>query len=103
MLGERSQEAGRRPALIVGLGSQRGPDLFDSGQPQLGKQQLDARGYRSGRPPSCGISRPHGAKLVVQMQRRQCDSDVGNGGEIGGKAAGEYVEDRAVCRRRALA
>ena len=44
MLGERAQKARRRPALLIGLGGQRGPDLLGGGQPQLGKQQLDTRG-----------------------------------------------------------
>ena len=48
--------------------------------------------YRLGRPPSCGISQPHGPEFVIQMQWRQFDSDIGNGGGIGGKAPGEEVE-----------
>ena len=43
MLGGRSQKA-RRPAVLVGLGGGRGPDLLGGGQAQFGKQQLDASG-----------------------------------------------------------
>jgi hypothetical protein len=32
----------RRPAFLVGLGGERGPDLLDGRQPQLGEEQLDA-------------------------------------------------------------
>jgi hypothetical protein len=94
MLGERGQKARRRRALLIRLG-QRGPDLFGGGQPQLGKQQLDARGiarYRSDRPPSSGVSQPHDAEFVIQAQWRQFDSDIGNSGGIGGRAPGEVVE-----------
>ena len=44
VLGEGGQEARCRPAFLVGLGGERGPDLFDGGQAQLGQQQLDAGG-----------------------------------------------------------
>jgi hypothetical protein len=44
MFGQGGQETSRRPALLVGLGSQRGPDLLEGGQAQLGEEQLDASG-----------------------------------------------------------
>jgi hypothetical protein len=44
VLGQRGQKAGRRPAFLVGLGSELGPDLLDAGQVQLGQQQCDAGG-----------------------------------------------------------
>src|SRR5207244_6253549 len=40
MLSQCCQKSSGRPAFLVGLGSKRGPDLFDGGQPQLGKEQL---------------------------------------------------------------
>ena len=43
MLDQRRQEAGRRPALLVGLGGERRPGFFDRGQAHLGEQQLEAR------------------------------------------------------------
>jgi hypothetical protein len=36
MFGQCCQEASRRPAFLVGLSGERGPDLLDGGQPQLG-------------------------------------------------------------------
>ena len=32
MFGQRGQKARRRPAFLVGLGGERGPDLFEGGQ-----------------------------------------------------------------------
>src|SRR5438874_6085593 len=54
MFGQCRQETSGRPAFLVGLGSERGPDLCDSGQPQLGKELLDACGV-------AGIGRSHAA------------------------------------------
>jgi hypothetical protein len=54
MFGQCCQKTPGRPAFLVGLSSKRGPDLFDSGQPQLGKEQLDAGGIS-------GIGRSHAA------------------------------------------
>jgi hypothetical protein len=42
MFGKGSKKACRRPAFLVGLSGERGPDLFDGGQAQLGEEQLDA-------------------------------------------------------------
>jgi len=44
MFGQCNQEASGRPAFLVSLGGERDPDLLDSGQPQLGEEQLDAGG-----------------------------------------------------------
>src|SRR5207302_343254 len=54
MFGQCCQETGRRPAFLVGLGGERGPDLFDSGQPQFGEKQLDTSSV-------AGIGRSHAA------------------------------------------
>ena len=57
MLGERSKEASCRPAFLLRLLGELGPNQFDSRQVQLGEQQFDSRGIeRIGgvhdRPPS---------------------------------------------------
>jgi hypothetical protein len=44
VLGERREEASGRPAFLVGLLGELCPHQFYGGQPQVGKQQLDARG-----------------------------------------------------------
>jgi hypothetical protein len=54
MFGQCRQEACRRPAFLIGLGGERGPDLLDGGQPQLGEEQLDAGSV-------AGIGRSHDA------------------------------------------
>jgi hypothetical protein len=41
-LGQGGQETPRRPAFLVGLSGERGPDLLDGGQAQLGEEQLNA-------------------------------------------------------------
>jgi hypothetical protein len=40
MFGQCCQEASGRQAFLVGLSGERGPDLLDRGQPQLGEEQL---------------------------------------------------------------
>ena len=57
MLGQGGKEAGRRPALLVGLSGEVGPDLLDGGKSQLGEEQRETGGVdRIGRlhaaPPS---------------------------------------------------
>jgi hypothetical protein len=44
VLGQRCQEAGCRPAFLVGLLGKLGPPQFDSGQPQLAQQEFNPRG-----------------------------------------------------------
>jgi len=44
VFGQCCQKTPGRPAFLVGLGSKRGPDLFDGRQPQLSKEQLGASG-----------------------------------------------------------
>ena len=44
VLGERREEAGGRPALLVGLRGELGPHQLDAGQAQLAQQQFDAGG-----------------------------------------------------------
>ena len=44
VLGQDCKEACRRPALLVGLGSEIGPDELDRGQSQLGEKQREAGG-----------------------------------------------------------
>ena len=48
VLGQCGQEAGRRPALLVGLLGELGPHQLDAGQAQLVQQQLDAGGVDCG-------------------------------------------------------
>ena len=54
MFGQGGQETCRRPALLVGLGGERGLELYDGGQPQLGEVQLDTGGVG-------GMGRSHNA------------------------------------------
>src|SRR4029078_11301698 len=42
VLGKGGQKPCRRPALLVGLGSDIGPNLLNRGQAQFGEQQFDA-------------------------------------------------------------
>ena len=42
MVGHVTRKRPCRPAFIIGLNGERGPDLLDGGQPQLGEEQLDA-------------------------------------------------------------
>jgi hypothetical protein len=61
---QHGEQAHRRPAFLVGLGRERGQDLFDGGQQQLGEQQLDAGGVPTGQArglKSHGIGRLHAA------------------------------------------
>ena len=44
VLGECRQEAGGRPALLVGLRGELGPHQLDGGQAQLAQQEFDAGG-----------------------------------------------------------
>lgn len=44
VLGDGGEEAGRRPAFLVGLLGKLRPQHLDGGQPQLVEQQIDARG-----------------------------------------------------------
>ena len=57
VLGERGEEASRRPAFLVGLLGELFPHQLDGGQAQLGEQQLEPRcvdrsGRLHARPPS---------------------------------------------------
>jgi len=61
MLGKGGKKARRRPAFLVGLGGEIGPDQFDGGKPQLGQEQLDAGdvdgiGRLHAAPPSSRVS-----------------------------------------------
>src|SRR5882762_2092141 len=60
MFGQCCQETSGRPAFLVGLGSERGPDLLDGREAQLGKEQLDAGGV-------AGIGRSHAAPTSWTM------------------------------------
>ena len=44
VLGKGGKEAGRRPALLVGLGSKLGPHQLEARQAQFGQQKLEAGG-----------------------------------------------------------
>ena len=44
VLGKGGKEAGRRPALLVGLRGELGPHQLDARQAQFGQQQLEAGG-----------------------------------------------------------
>src|ERR1700738_1685991 len=44
MFGQRCQETSGRPALLVGLGGERDPDLLDGGQPELGEEAVGGGG-----------------------------------------------------------
>ena len=44
VLGKRCEEAGRRPAFLVGLLGELGPHQLDARQAQLAQQELDAGG-----------------------------------------------------------
>ena len=69
VLGEGCQEAGRGPALLVGLRGEFGPDRLDARQAQFGQQQFDARGVDGGRGRSC-----RGLPVEVGRQRRTAAS-----------------------------
>jgi hypothetical protein len=92
MFGQCRQKACRRPAFLIGLGGERGPDLLDGGQSQLGEEQLDAGSVaRIGclhDAPTSWIS----AELVIKMKRRYLDGDVGNGVWMRREASAERVE-----------
>ncbi len=55
---EGGEKACRRPALLVGLGGERRPDLFDGRRAQLGEQQRSS----AAAPPRC--PRPSPADLA---------------------------------------
>jgi hypothetical protein len=61
MFGQGGQETSGRPAFLVGLGGERGPDLLDGGQPLLGEEQLDAGGIG-------GIGRSHAAPTSARRR-----------------------------------
>jgi len=67
MLGERREEASRGPAFLVGLLGELGPHRFDGEQPQVGEEELDARGIdRIGRlQPSLDAIVPSQDKLMT--------------------------------------
>jgi hypothetical protein len=48
MLSKGSEEAGRRPALFIGLFRELGPHQFDARQAQFAEQQFDAGGVDGG-------------------------------------------------------
>ena len=84
VLGECGQEASGRPAFLVGLFGECGPDLFDGGQTQLGEQQLDAGGidgigrFHAAPPSSRGRCSAHERrKLVIGGERHKLDGNVG--------------------------
>src|SRR5262249_17905977 len=88
MLGERGQKARRRPPLLIGLGSQRGPDLLGGGQPQLGKQQHDTRGID-------WVSRPHATSPNRTVPSSSYKCNGANSTVISGMAAGSGANRRA--------
>ena len=45
VLGERSEEASRGPAFLVGLLGELGPHQFNGGEPQVSEEELDARDF----------------------------------------------------------
>src|ERR1700760_4404607 len=49
---------------------------------------------RRGRSFSCGINQLDSAELVIKMQRRRLDSDVGNGGWMRREASAQRIEIR---------
>ena len=55
VLGERREEAGGRPAFLVGCCGELGPHQLDGGQAQLAEQELDAGGIDG-----VGLSSCHG-------------------------------------------
>ena len=94
VLGERGEEAGGRPALLVGLLGELGPDQLDARQAQLGEQQLDARGVD-------GVARRHAATSTAGgwldgVDRRQFVVERSSGTSFD-------VDDRHRCRVRAEA
>ena len=62
VLGESGEEACGRPAFLVGLGGELGPDQLDGGQPQLGEEQREAGGVD-------GIGRLHAASIAPAGHR----------------------------------
>ena len=63
VLGQDGKEACRRPSLLVGLGSDIGPNLLNRGQAQFGEQQFDAgsidgRGALHATPPARTVPSP---------------------------------------------
>jgi len=44
VLGQRREEAGGGPALLVGALGEGGPDMLDGGQAQIAEQQTEAGG-----------------------------------------------------------
>ena len=60
VLGERRQEAGRRPAFLVGLLGELGPDQLDGRQAQLAQQELDAGGID-------GVGRRHATTSRLEV------------------------------------
>jgi len=60
LFGERGQEAGSGPALLVGRFRQGGPGEFDAGQAQFAEQQVDAGGVDL-------VGRFHAASPVVMV------------------------------------
>jgi hypothetical protein len=75
VLGQGGEELCGRPALLVGLRRELGPDRLDARQAQLGEQQLDAGGVN-------GHGRRHGATsmsafagTVLMLARLLSDSN----------------------------
>src|SRR5271165_6825894 len=87
----RKRPAGR-PAFLVGLSGKGSPDQFYGGQPQLGEQQLDAGSVAGIGRSSCRTNQLDSAELVIKLQRRHLDGDVGNGGWMWREAPAERVE-----------
>src|SRR5271166_270087 len=92
MFGQCCQEASGRPAFLVGLSGKGSPDQFYGGQPQLGEQQLDAGSVAGIGRSSCRTNQLDSAELVIKLQRRHLDGDVGNGGWMWREAPAERVE-----------
>ena len=63
VLGDGGEEAGRRPAFLVGLLGKLRPQHLDGGQPQFVEQQIEARGVD-------GVGRAHAASPISAAPMR---------------------------------
>jgi hypothetical protein len=60
VLGKRRQEAGCRPAFLVGLRRKRGPSQLDARQAQFAQQKFNARGVN-------GVGRRHATTSRLEV------------------------------------
>ena len=73
VFGQCCQKTPDRPAFLVGLGSKRGPDLFDGRQPELSKEQRDTSGIAG--IVTSGETAPLGAGLTMPLLLIQGEED----------------------------